>query len=294
MLTMQTKTEIRRLLASVGVAPNRRFGQHFLVDLNLMRLAVDAAGITARDTVLEVGCGTGSLTSALAEQAYRVVAVEIDPKLAEIARSQLAGASNVRLIEADVLSRKGAFDPAVTKALGERPKRSGGRLLLVSNLPYEAAAAVMLNLVEGPVVADEMVVTVQKEVAERMQAGPGSRDYGTLSILLGATGSVETLRVLKPSVFWPPPKVDSALVRFVCDGRKCLRIKDMRLLSAIVSLFIGHRRKMVRACAKYAPPELGGREAVDRMLGQAGIDPTVRAEELSPEQYVDLANLCRL
>lgn len=289
---MQTKNQIRQLLTSSGLAPNRRFGQHFLVDLNLMRLAVDAAGITEQDTVLEVGCGTGSLTSALAERAGWVVTVEIDPKLAQITRSQLADAANIRLVQADALSRKGAFDPAVIAALNERPNHPAGRLLLVANLPYDAASAVMINLVKGPLVADEMVVTVQKEVAERMEAGPGGKDYGSLSILLAATGSVETLRTLKPSVFWPPPKVDSALVRFVRDPGKRTEIADIGLLSQVVSLFMGHRRKMLRACAKYAGPDLGGPESLLALLAQCGLDPTWRPEQIAPEQYVALANAC--
>ncbi|MBN1359439.1 MAG: ribosomal RNA small subunit methyltransferase A [Sedimentisphaerales bacterium] len=293
MSAMQTKSEIRQLLACAGLSPNRRFGQHFLVDLNLMRLAVDAAGITEKDTVLEVGCGTGSLTSALAERAGLVIAVEIDPKLAQIARSHLANTPNVRLVQTDALSSKGTFDPTVVEAAGGRPMPRGGRLLLVANLPYDVASAVMLNLVKGPLVADEMVVTVQKEVAQRMGARPGTRDYGSLSILLGATGTVEMLRVLKPSVFWPPPKVDSALVRFVRDRRRCAQIADIGLLGEVVSLFMGHRRKMLRACTRYAPPELGGGEALARVLARSGLDPTLRPEQLSPEQYVTLADLCR-
>ncbi len=290
---MQTKNEIRQLLASAGIAPNRRFGQHFLVDLNLMRLAVEAAGVTASDVVLEVGCGTGSLTSALAERAGSVVTVEIDPKLAQIAESHLSQVSNVRLVQTDVLSSKGAFQAAVVAALSEALEQQRGRLLLVANLPYDVASAVMINLVKGPVVADEMVVTVQKEVAERMAAGPGSKPYGSLSVFLGATGTVETLRVLKPSVFWPPPKVDSALVRFVRDRRKCAQIGDIGLLSEVVSLFMGHRRKMLRACTKYAPPELGGPEVLADALVRSGIDTTRRPEQISPEQYVTLARLCR-
>jgi 16S rRNA (adenine1518-N6/adenine1519-N6)-dimethyltransferase len=289
---MQTKHQIRQLLASAGVVPNRRFGQHFLVDLNLMRLLVDSARIGPHDVVLEIGCGTGSLTSALAERAGRVVAVEIDPKLAEIAGSQLAGAANVTLINADVLSSKGMLNPAVVEALGGSPKRRG-RLLLVSNLPYDVASSVTINLVKGPIVADEMVVTVQKEVAERMHASPGSKHYGSLSILLGSAGAVEALRVLKPTVFWPAPKVDSALVRFVRDARKCARIEDMALLGEVVSLFMGHRRKMVRTCAKHAPAELGGRDFLMQVLERCGIDTSRRPEQLSPAQYVDVANLCR-
>jgi 16S rRNA (adenine1518-N6/adenine1519-N6)-dimethyltransferase len=158
-----------------------------------------------------------------------------------------------------------------------------------------------------------MFVTVQKEVAERMTAKPGSRDYGTLSIFLQATGEVETIRRLKPSVFWPPPAVDSAMVRYVRDRDKSRRILDMDLFGAVIGLFIGHRRKMLRACIKEAPPELGGRAcrglpARDPRAGrprhggdrdlwleifeQHAIDPTLRPEDLSPEQYVDLANSC--
>jgi 16S rRNA (adenine1518-N6/adenine1519-N6)-dimethyltransferase len=162
----------------------------------------------------------------------------------------------------------------------------------VSNLPYDVASSVMINLVRGPMIADAMFVTVQKEVAERMTAGPGGRDYGTLSIFLQATGTVELLRRLKPSVFWPPPGVDSAIVRYVRDRDRSRRIPDMDLFAGVVGLFIGHRRKMLRACIKQAPPELGGRDLWLRVFEQYAIDPARRPEELSPEQYVNLTEAC--
>jgi 16S rRNA (adenine1518-N6/adenine1519-N6)-dimethyltransferase len=151
----------------------------------------------------------------------------------------------------------------------------------------------MINLVKGPLTVEAMCVTVQKEVAERMIASPGRRDYGTLSIFLQATGTVEMVRTLPPSAFWPPPQVDSAIVRYVRDPQKSLRIPDMALFGAIVNLFIGHRRKMLRACAKGAPPELGGRDLWLRIFEESSIDPTRRPEKLSPDQYVTLANTCR-
>jgi len=297
---MQTKRQIQQLLTSAGVVPNRKFGQHFLVDLNLLKLVVDSAQIGPDDVVLEVGCGTGSMTEALAERAGRVVAVELDPTLAAIARSQLAQASNVVLVEGDALSSKGSFNPAVIAAIEEgRPIRHDvsmskkpSRLLLVSNLPYDVASAVIANLVNGPLVADAMVVTVQKEVAQRMAAAPGSRDYGSLSILLGATGDVEILRILKPGVFWPPPQVDSAIVRFARNDRKRNAIEDIALLGEVVGLFMGHRRKMLRACAKHAPAHLGGRDLWTELFEQCDVEPTSRPEELSPDQYIKLANLC--
>ncbi|HNY77856.1 MAG: 16S rRNA (adenine(1518)-N(6)/adenine(1519)-N(6))-dimethyltransferase RsmA [Sedimentisphaerales bacterium] len=298
---MQTKRQIQQLLTSAGVVPNRKFGQHFLVDLNLLKLVVDSAQIGPDDVALEVGCGTGSMTEALAERAGRVVAVELDPTLAAIARSQLAQASNVVLVEGDALSSKGSFNPAVIAAIEEeRPIRHDvsmskkpSRLLLVSNLPYDVASAVIANLVNGPLVADAMVVTVQKEVAQRMAAAPGSRDYGSLSILLGATGDVEILRILKPGVFWPPPQVDSAIVRFARNDQKRNAIEDIALLCEVMGLFIGHRRKMLRACAKHAPAHLGGRDLWTELFEQCGVEPTSRPEELSPDQYIKLANLCR-
>ncbi len=317
---MQTKHQIQELLSSAGVSPNRRLGQHFLVDLNLMRLLVDAAQLTPADVVLEVGCGTGSLTQALAEQVGAVVAVEIDRTLAPIAQSQLAGRENVQIVNEDVLSGKGALNPTVVEALElarDRVKSIGrigpigpirgaleglpetgspgepGRLLLVSNLPYDVASPVMIHLAKGPVVADAMFVTVQKEVAERMTARSGSRDYGTLSIFLQATGDVEILRVLKPSVFWPPPGVDSALVRFVRDEPKSRQIEDMAILSDVVALFMGHRRKMLRACLKSVPSHLGDPDLWMGILERLAIDPTLRPGDLTPAQYVDLANAWR-
>jgi len=140
------------------------------------------------------------------------------------------------------------------------------------------------------VTADAMFVTVQKEVAERMTAGSGSRDYGTLSIFLQATGEVETLRRLKPSVFWPPPAVDSAMIRFVRDEHKSRRIADMAALSDVVGLLMGHRRKMLRACLKNVTPHLGDWNLWMRILEQQGIDPTLRPDDLAAAQYVDLAN----
>jgi 16S rRNA (adenine1518-N6/adenine1519-N6)-dimethyltransferase len=287
---MQTKRQIQELLLSAGVSPNRRLGQHFLVDLNLMALLVDAARIESNDVVLEVGCGTGSLTEALVERARRVVAVELDRTLAGIAESRLAGAANVKIIQGDALSGKGMLNPAVVEALNEATAAANGRLLLVSNLPYDVASSVMIDMVQGPLIADSMTVTVQREVAERMTAAPGGKAYGTLSIFLGATSQVETVRVLKPSVFWPPPGVDSAIVRVIREPQKARRIESMEALSEAVSLFMGHRRKMLRACIKHTPAGASQPGRWMKAFETCGIDPAKRPEELSPSQYVDLAN----
>ncbi len=289
---MQTKQQIQRLLASAGICPNKRLGQHFLIDLNLMRLLVQSADIKADDVVLEVGCGTGSLTEALAQRAATVIAVEIDKSLAEIARRILSRAGNVQVISTDVLETKNTISPTVIKALRSAQEEVSGRLLLVSNLPYGVASPLMVNLTTGPAPAKAMFVTVQKQVADRMTASPGTGDYGTLSIVLSATGALKTIRVLKPSVFWPQPQVDSTMVGFVRKENKAGRIHSIQLFREVVSLFIGHRRKTLRACARSVQGLLAEIHDWQDIFERAFVDPHNRPEQLSPEHYIAIANLC--
>ena len=308
---MQTKRQIQQLLASAGASPNKRLGQHFLIDLNLMRLLVDSANITCDDVVLEVGCGTGSMTEALAERAGRVVAVELDRGLFGLAEKQLAGTQNVELINADALETKHTISGRILDALARAREEKRGhstfssvtmpfgekgecplfpRLLLVANLPYNAASLVMVNLVTGPTVADAMYVTVQKEVAQRMTAEAGSADYGTLSIYLNATGDSQIIRVLKPAVFWPQPQVESAMVAFVRNPAKVGRIANMQLFTQTVHLFMGHRRKTLSACAKLAREKLAAMADWPEIFERCGIEPKKRPEQLAPDDYVAISN----
>ena len=298
---MQTKQQIQQLLASAGVWPNKHFGQplpatsrgqHFLIDLNLMRLLIDSARIHNNDIVLEVGCGTGSLTEAIAQQAGKTIAVELDPRLAKIAERELAKAKNVEILQTDILKNKNTISTTVTDALEMARKKHSGRVLLVANLPYNVACPVVLNLITGPTVADSMYVTVQKEVADRMTAEPGGKHYGTLSIFLSATGDVKTLRVLKPTVFWPQPQVDSAMVSFVRRKGKASRIQNMELFKGVVNLFMGHRRKMLKACSKLATGGLAKIKNWQDIFESASIDPHNRPEQLPAENYIAIANLC--
>ncbi len=289
---MQTKKQIQQLLKSAGVSPNKRLGQHFLIDLNLMRLLIDSADIQNNYVVLEVGCGTGSLTEALARLAGKVIAVEVDQILSDIAKKQLAKAENVEIITTDILENKNTISPAVTNALTLAEKKYSGRVLLVANLPYNVASPVMLNLITGPTVVYGIYVTVQKEVANRMTAVPGSSDYGTLSIYLYATGEVRIIRVLKQTVFWPQPQVDSAMVSFIRRKKKLGRIQNMQLFSETVNLFMGHRRKMLKSCVKLACGKLAKVNNWPEIFEQCSIDPTQRPEQISPQDYIAIANLC--
>ncbi len=289
---MQTKQQIRQLLSSEGISPRRRLGQHFLIDLNLMRLLIASANISKNDIVLEVGCGTGSLTEGLADKAGYCLAVEVDERIAGIAEKELANTENVKLFNTDILSSKNVINPAITDALASARKRYAGKMLLVSNLPYNVACPVMLNLVTGTAPADAMYVTVQKEVAERMTAKPDSEHYGGISIFLAATGDVKTIRVLRPTVFWPQPKVDSAMISFVRSKEKLGGIKSMEVLKETVNLFMQHRRKKVTSCTKFAAGMLAGIDNWPEIFERCGIDPHSRPQQLRPADYIAIANLC--
>jgi 16S rRNA (adenine1518-N6/adenine1519-N6)-dimethyltransferase len=289
---MQTKQQIGMLLSAAGLKPRRSRGQHFLVDLNLMRLLIESAGVTGRDVVLEVGCGTGSLTAELAEKAAAVVAVEADRGLARIAEDVLSESANVVLINADVLEGKHRINPRVTEELLSAGRTAGGRLLLVSNLPYNVASPVIANLIEGPVKADGMYVTVQHEAAVKMTAHPGAADYGALSILMAATGAARIFRVLKPSVFWPPPKVYSAMVSFEREPEKASGISDFRLFAETVRLLLGHRRKTVASCAKLAGGRLRAISDWSTVFESCKVSPSARGQELAAEKFIEIANAC--
>jgi len=289
---MQTKRQIQQLLSSAGIEPNKRLGQHFLIDLNLMRLLLDSAALRKNDVVLEVGCGTGSLTQELAERAGMVLAVEYDRTLAKIARRQLSGFKNVMIFNIDVLKNKNTITDSITEAMTLAKDKYNGRVLLVSNLPYNVASSVMMNLVTGPVKANGMYVTVQREVAERMAAGPGSKDYGILSIFLSVSGQVKIMRVLKTSVFWPQPQVESAMISFVRDEEKLGQIHDIEIFKDVVNLFMGHHRKMLKACSRLTGGKLKEIHEWAAIFADCAIEPHKRGEELSPENYIAIANLC--
>lgn len=287
---MQTKHQIQQLLTSAGLKPNKRLGQHFLIDLNLMRLLVDSADIRNDDIVLEVGCGTGSLTEVLVQKAGRVIAVEYDHNLAEIAKIQLSNADNLEIFNADILKNKNTINNTITNIIKSAKELFTGRFMLVSNLPYNVASAVMMNFITGPTVSDCMYVTVQKEVANRMTATPGTHDYGKLSILLQAAGEIRKIRTLKPTVFWPQPQVDSAMVGFIRNNEKTARIKNIELFEKIVDLFMGHRRKTLSATGKLEHDKFPTCIDWPVIFQKSHINPAKRPENLTYEEYITLSN----
>jgi len=285
-----TQTEIRAILAEAGLRPDRRYGQHFLIDGNLMRLLVAEADLTDTDAVLEVGPGVGNLTELLVESAGWVVAVEVDPRMAAIVRERLAGATNLDLLQADILADKHTIAPAALDTLRRRAKALRGETKLVANLPYQAATPLLAELVLADPPPERLVFTVQEEVAQRLAAEPGTREYGPVGVLVQALAEVEILRRLSPSVFWPRPKVWSSMVRVRPSDARRRHIADIAVLRRTIEGLFIHRRKRAARSLALADWEGASPEAwVERLKG-AGLDAEARGETYTVEEIVRLAN----
>ncbi|NDC64283.1 MAG: ribosomal RNA small subunit methyltransferase A [Planctomycetia bacterium] len=293
----QTTAYLRDLFEQVGFRIDSQRGQNFLVDLNLLDLLERSAGVGPGDVVLEVGTGTGALTERLARDAGRVVTVEIDPRLAQLARDRLVDCTNVTFVEGDALASKHRLAPEVIDAIalaGKGPLAVGGpsgagRLLLVANLPYCVATPVISNLLALPRPFDAATVTVQREMAERMTAPAGVGAYSGLSVWIGAQCRAEIVRILPPSVFWPRPKVDSAIVRLDLEPERRAAIADLGRFQAFVRDVFCHRRKLLRGVlVRMAGGKQNqrSREVVDDLFGLLGLPATVRAEDIPPDEFV--------
>jgi 16S rRNA (adenine1518-N6/adenine1519-N6)-dimethyltransferase len=281
-----TKQQLELLLDQAGVTPRRLWGQHFLIDLNLMRLLVDAAQLQGNETVLEVGTGTGSLTDLLAPRVGRVITAEIDKALAAIAAQELKRHNNVTLFHTDILSSKSTIYNKVLEAVAAGLTELKGPFVLIANLPYQVSAPLMINLVLGDLTCQAMFVTVQLEVANRMTATPGTKEYGPLSILLQAAGRVRQFRKIKPTAFWPIPNVYSAMISWQRDEKLRAQIRDIQALKSIVDMLLGHRRKTIKSCLSLGKIEYNPVQVTEELH----IDLTARAETLPVEKYVQLAN----
>lgn len=286
----QTLSYLQRRFAEVGIRPRVQYGQNFLIDLNLLDVLAAEAQIGPDDVVLEVGTGTGSFTQRLSALASHVVSVEIDRAMHQLAGEELAGASNVTLILADVLEGKHRLDAGVLAAVADR--REGRRpWKLAANLPYAIATPLIMNLLALDDPPESMTVTIQKELADRVVARPGTKDYGSLSVWLQSQATAEILRVLPREVFWPRPKVSSAFVRVRFDRQLRQRIGDYAFFHRFARAMFLHRRKFVRAELLSVVKGLLDKPRVDRVLTEAGIDPQRRAEQLSVEEFIRLSRV---
>lgn len=290
----QTVSWLSRRFAEVGLEPNKRHGQNFLIDYNLIELLARSADIQSTDVVLEIGMGTGALTGLVAPFAAHVIAVEIDAHLVQLASEELEGLSNVTILHQDVLKNKNRIHPlvmdTVRKALEDHP---GSRLKLAANLPYNIATPVISNLLAGEIVPETMTVTIQKELADRIMASPSTKDYGALSIWVQSLCDASLVRILPPSVFWPRPKVDSAIIHLVHRPDKRQAIPDLAFFHGFVRSMFFHRRKFLRSVAISAFRDKLTKPQVDEVLQEAALGANARTEELSVEKMQELSELFR-
>ena len=277
----QTLTEIKQLLAAHGLHPKKRFGQNFLHDGNHMRRIMDAAGIREGELILEVGPGTGALTERLLEAGANVIAVEIDTDMQPILHDRLAPfGDRFQLHLGDILENKHTLNPKVIGLLRIHPPSaiphppSHIPFKLIANLPYNIASPLLVNLAIDHPEMGTAVVMIQKEVAERITASPGGKDYGPLSVMLQAMYETDVVGTLSPACFWPAPKVASAVVRLV--RRASPLTDDPAKLSGILQKLFQKRRK-----------QLGAILGRDNPL-PADISPDARCESLTVQQFVRL------
>lgn len=295
----QSLSFLMKRLREVGIEPRKKLGQNFLVDMNLQDMIFRTADIRPDDVVLEVGTGTGSLTVLMADNAAAVITVELDKHLFELASEELHTLGNVHMLHLDALKNKNNFNPAVieevAKHLAADPER---RLKLVANLPYNIATPIISNLLAenllpGDAPPRSMTVTIQKELGDRIVAQSGTSDYGALSIWIQAQCRAEIVRVMPPSVFWPRPKVHSAIVHIVNDSVRRSRIPDRTFFHQFVRSMFFHRRKFLRSVLISAVKGKLEKTDVDRILDQVGLDPTLRAEQLDVETMLRLSEAVR-
>ena len=260
----------------------KRFGQNFLIDAHVLEKIVSAAGITKDDCVLEIGPGIGTMTQYLAESAGQVIAVEIDTNLLPILTDTLKEYSNVKVINQDIL--KVDINELVKEYNNGRP------IKVVANLPYYITTPIIMGLFESNVPIDNITVMVQKEVADRMQVGPGSKDYGALSLAVQYYASPYIVANVPPNCFIPRPNVGSAVIRLTRYQEPPVQVKDPKLMFKLIRASFNQRRKTLQNGLNNSPEISFSKEEITKAIESLGVSPSVRGEALSLEKFAQLAN----
>ena len=261
----------------------KKFGQNFLIDTHVLEKIISAAGITKNDCVLEIGPGIGTMTQYLAENAGHVVAVEIDRNLIPILKETLADYDNVTVINEDILR-------VDIKTLAE--EYNGGKpIKVVANLPYYITTPIIMGLFESGVPIDNITVMVQKEVADRMKEGPGSKDYGALSLAVQYYAEPEIVANVPPNCFIPRPNVGSAVIRLTRHKEMPVEVKDPALMFKIIRASFNQRRKTLQNGLGNAPELPYTKEQIAAAIAEMGLTPKIRGEALSLAQFAQLSDI---
>ncbi|MCI9136326.1 MAG: 16S rRNA (adenine(1518)-N(6)/adenine(1519)-N(6))-dimethyltransferase RsmA [Lachnospiraceae bacterium] len=260
----------------------KKFGQNFLIDARVLEKIIQAAEITAEDFVLEIGPGIGTMTQYLCENAREVAAVEIDRNLIPILEDTLQKYDNVEIINEDILKVD------INRLAQE--KNNGKPVKVVANLPYYITTPIIMKLFESHVPVDSITIMVQKEVAERMQAEPGSKEYGALSLAVQYYAEPSIVANVPPNCFIPRPKVGSAVIRLSSHREKAVQVEDERLMFAFIRASFNQRRKTLVNGLNNSPEVSVSKEEVVKVLEQMGLSSDIRGEKLSLEQFAELSN----
>lgn len=279
------------LFQQEGLHPRGDLGQNFLIDLNLLESIVAEAELTPDDVVLEVGAGTGGLTTFLAAEAGSVVSVEYDSNMYRLASEAVSHLPDVTLLNCDALKSKHQLNPLILQALDrDLAAEPGRRLKLVANLPYHIGTPIIANLLASDYPVERMVVTIQYELAQRLAAQPHSSDYSALSVFVQSQCRIRIVHKLGPSVFWPRPDVDSAIVRIDLDPALRARIADRAVLQLFLRDLFTQRRKLLRGMLGQMFKGRLTKAEIDQVLAELQLPAESRAEELRVDQLVGLCN----
>ena len=263
----------------------KKFGQNFLIDTHVLDKIIRESGVTKDDMVIEIGPGIGTMTQYLCENAREVVAIEIDKNLIPILGDTLSAYDNVTVINEDVLK-------VDIKKLAE--EKNGGRpVKVVANLPYYITTPIIMGLFESHVPIDSITIMVQKEVADRMQEGPGSKEYGALSLAVQYYAKPEIVAIVPPNCFMPRPNVGSAVIRLTCHEKPPVEVKDEGFMFNLIRASFNQRRKTLVNGLTNASFLSVTKDQVAEALEKMELSPTIRGEALSLEQFAQLSNILK-
>lgn len=282
MAYLGTPGATKEVINKYSFAFQKKFGQNFLIDSNVLENIVEAAGITKDDFVLEIGPGIGTMTQYLCESARQVLAVEIDKMLIPILEDTLSEYDNVEVINQDVLK-------VDIKSLVEE-KNAGKPIKVVANLPYYITTPIIMGLFESKVPIDSITIMVQKEVADRMQTGPGSKDYGALSLAVQYYADAKVMLNVSATCFMPRPNVDSAVIKLTRHQEPPVAVKDESLMFRIIRASFNQRRKTLVNGLKNSSELDFSKEEITEAIKSIGKEENIRGEKLTLEEFAKLSN----